>query len=1078
MFRVHTLTKEKKESLMSKPAQSCRRLSAVSCMILPVVLMAGISQALAQSNTATVFGRVSDQQGAVIQDAVIEIRNIDTDVVVASRSNRVGLYNLPNLSTGRYVMSVRKPGFQTVTATGISLQVQDNVSRNFTLQVGSVNESITVTASNISANTTDATVSTVIDQRMVRELPLNGRSFQTLFQLTPGTVITPTSFASQGQFSVNGQRANANYFSVDGASANVGVAAGAQPGQSLGGSLPALSASGGTNSLVSTDAVEEFAIQTSSYSPEFGRTPGAQVSIVTRSGTNELHGDVFNYLRNDAADANDWFANRNRLKRAALRQNDFGGVVGGPLHKNKTFFFFSYEGLRLRQPTAGQSDVPTLVSRSAAPAGMQQFFNAFPLPTGADEGNGLAPAIYGFSNPSNLDAVSLRIDHHFTQSFSIFGRYTYSPSNVQVRGSGNTSLSDVTETEMKLQTLTMGATHLISATLSNDVRFNWSRSSGTVSLRLDNFAGAVAPSSATLFPSSFSQDNSVFALTISLAGRNDALQVGRNIANRQQQINVNDNLLFQTGAHLLKFGVDFRRLTPGFGPPEYLQSTIFASIAAAVGASTTIGAVQAALPVDSEFNNYSLFAQDTWRPNERLSMTYGVRWDYNPAPSGSASNGFRPFAVQGLDNLATLSLAPPGTPLYHATANNFAPRAGFAYRFLKSAKGDSVIRAGAGVFYDLGNGPAGNAFGQFFPFVAVKLNSGASFPLTGANAAPPAITGGLPVTSPITAFPSTLKLPYTYDANLSFEQAMGSNQTLTLSYVGAFGHSLLRTDQYLGRPLPATFASLVLATSNAGYSKYNALQAQMRRRAAKGLDLLASYTWSHSLDNISSDAIPSVPGQFIGPRTDYGSSDFDIRHTGALALDYQIPSPDRSHLARALFGGWAVDPIVTVRSAPPVNVVVSRNIGFGTYSFRPDLAPGVALYIDDPTAPGGQRINPAALAVPAQQRQGTLPRNFFRGFGLVQADVAIRRRFALTERFALQARVDAFNVVNHPNFSPEANVLGTVTPSGTLVAANGFGISPSMLGRGLQAGSFGSGFSPLYQIGGPRSLQLGLKLEF
>lgn len=1065
---------------MSECARSTRLMPAATywAVLLILLLMGMSSSTAAQSGTASIFGRITDQQGAVIQDAEVEIRNTSTNVLVVARTNNAGLYTLPNLVPGSYVMSVRKPGFTSVTATGITLEVQDNVSRNFSLRVGSVDESITVSASALSVDTTDATVSTVIDQRLVKELPLNGRSFQTLFQLTPGTVITPTDFSSQGQFSVNGQRANANYFSVDGASANVAIAVGNQPGQSLGGSLPALSASGGTNTLVSTDAVQEFAIETSNYAPEFGRTPGAQVSIVTRSGSNEFHGDVFDYLRNDAADANDWFANHNGIARPALRQNDFGGVMGGPIRKNTTFFFFSYEGLRLRQPTVGQSDVPSQAARSAAPASMQPFFSAFPLPTGADEGNGLAPANYGFSNPSSLDAASLRIDHHFSQSLSLFGRYNYAPSEIDTRGANGAPFSVVGITAMKLQTLTVGSTYLFSARASNDIRFNWSRSSGSAQDRMDTFGGAVVPSSALLFPAAFNENNSFFSFLPSFAGQNNNLEIGRVVANVQNQFNINDNVVLQLGTHLLKFGVDFRRLTPNFTPPVYVQGTDFDSIASALSATTTIGAVQAEVPVNSEFDNYSIFAQDTWRPNPRLSMTYGLRWDYNPTPSGHGTNGFQPAALQGTNDLATISVAPPGTPIYRVSAHNFAPRAGIAYRLGNTHLGDSVIRAGAGVFYDLGNGPAGNAFGLFFPFVAVKLNFGAPFPLSSADAAPPTITGALPATGPVTGFTPSLKLPYTYDFNLSLEQKLGANQILSVSYLGAFGHSLLRTEQYFGPPLPADFQSAIFFTTNGGYSKYNALQAQFRRRAARGLDLLASYTYSHSLDNVSSDSVLSVPGRFVDPRTDYGSSDFDIRHTASVALDYQIPGPERGRLTKAMFSGWSLDPIITARSSPPVNVIVSRDVGFGTYDFRPDLVPGVPLYIDDSTLPGGRRINPAALTVSSAQRQGTLPRNFLRAFPLFQADLGIRRRFPVNERVAFQLNVDAFNVINHPNFAPETNRLGTVAPDGTFFSADGFGISSSMLGRGLQRGAFGSGFSPLYQIGGPRSMQLGLKLEF
>src|SRR6202007_1961094 len=242
-----------------------------------------------------------------------------------------------------------KSGFRLVRLTEITVNVQNNLEQNFKLAVGSATEAITVAANAENLNTSDATVSTLVDSRFVENMPLNGRSFSALINLTPGVVLVPTNFFEEGQFSVNGQRPDANYFMVDGVSANLGTPV-SSFGQGGTGQLPATSAFGGFNNLVSLDALEEFRIQTSTFAPEHGRTPGAQVSVVTKSGTNTFHGTAFEYFRNDKLDANDWFANRNGLARPELRQNDFGGVLGGPLKKDKLFFFGSYEGLRVRQP--------------------------------------------------------------------------------------------------------------------------------------------------------------------------------------------------------------------------------------------------------------------------------------------------------------------------------------------------------------------------------------------------------------------------------------------------------------------------------------------------------------------------------------------------------------------------------------------------------------------------------------------------------------------------------------------------------------------------------------------------------
>src|SRR6185369_1096680 len=299
---------------------------------------------------------------------------------------------------------------------------------DFEMLIGDVFETVTVEAGAPLMNTELPTVSTVINRTFVENVPLNGRSVQTLITLAPGVVLTTTSQNDQGQFSVNGQRADANYFTVDGVSADFGVTGFSTMVQTAGGALPALSALGGTNSLVSVDAMQEFRLQTSSFAPEFGRTPGGQISIATRSGANAFHGTLFEYFRNNVLDAKDWFVNAAGLPKPKERLNDFGGVLGGPVIKNKTFFFFSYEGQRLRQPSSMQTVVPDNQARQQAPATMRPYLNAFPVANGPGVAPGLALFNAGFSNPSSLDAYSIRVDHSLRSKLNVFGRYNFSPS--------------------------------------------------------------------------------------------------------------------------------------------------------------------------------------------------------------------------------------------------------------------------------------------------------------------------------------------------------------------------------------------------------------------------------------------------------------------------------------------------------------------------------------------------------------------------------------------------------------------------------------------------------------------------
>src|SRR5260370_1640707 len=490
---------------------------------------------------------------------------------------------------------------------------------------------------------------------------------------------------------------------VDGVSDNIGIGltSNGNVGNGFGGALGSFSVLGGTNSLVSVDALQEFRIQTSTYAPEFGRTPGGQISILTRSGTNQYHGTVFEYLRNDVLDADNWFNTSvtPAVPKAQERQNDFGGTFAGPILKDRTFFFFSYEGLRLRLPQTTLTTVPcdsTCLAfgnaRAMAVSAMQPYLKAYPMPNGQEVFRPCTPNVNGcpasgqqptgaaqfnasYSNPATLDAYSLRIDQRLTNKLNVFWRYYYSPSDIVERGGGFIFLSTLSTSHITIQTATIGSTWTLSSVATNDLRFNYSRTNAFNTAHLDKFGGAVPLASLPL-PSPFSSENADLTLQIfSLTGR--FLLDGAKFHNLQRQINIVDNFSVQKGSHTVNFGADFRRLSPVYTPFLYRQAPNFRNVPSAETGSLSNSLQTSGARAAFLFHHLGLFAQDTWRVLPRLTLTYGLRWDVDFAPSSDPS--FPAATGFSLTNLANLALAPSGTPPFKTGYGNFAPRIGLAY---------------------------------------------------------------------------------------------------------------------------------------------------------------------------------------------------------------------------------------------------------------------------------------------------------------------------------------------------------------------------------------------------------------
>ncbi|MBK8149176.1 MAG: carboxypeptidase regulatory-like domain-containing protein [Acidobacteria bacterium] len=523
------------------------------CLLVVFLVLLSFFSADAQA-TASLSGRIIDINGAVIAGAKIELTNLATNAKVSVTSNVDGFFLVPEITPANYRVVVTKEGFQTLQRDNIELNIGSKTTLNFSLAVGNMQETVMVESSDAELVERDsAAVGTLVTRKFIENLPLNGRSFQTLIELTPGVNLVATTVQSTGQFSVNGQRSNANYYVVDGVSGNIGSGTNFQFYQQAAGSLPGLSIFGGTNTLASVDAVQEFRVQTSSYGAEFGRQPGGQISLVTRSGANNYTGSLFNYFRNEKLDANDWFENKAGRDRRALRQNNYGGTFGGRMKlpffgegtpilydgRDRSFFFASYEGLRLRQPQTSilLARVPSLAARTAATGVFKQVLDAFPLPNSpfvAGDPADTERYVAALSYPSRVDALSFRLDHRLTNKVSVFGRFNDAPSSQRFRAfpSQNNAY------ENNIRTLTIGSVQTISSKYVNDLRVNYSSTRGLFLFEGLEVDGSRLPDSSLIFPSFAPPESASVSLILGTGGSNISsanLTQGKTIGTKQRQ---------------------------------------------------------------------------------------------------------------------------------------------------------------------------------------------------------------------------------------------------------------------------------------------------------------------------------------------------------------------------------------------------------------------------------------------------------------------------------------------------------------------------------------------------------------
>jgi len=946
---------------------------------------------------------------------------------------------------------------------GAILEPGENLLLDFTMEMLVLHESITVKSSSEQLDPSDTGRLTLTRDSPGATLPTNGRDFQASFDLIPGIVVTPPGVGDAGRFTSNGQRPNANSFRVDGVSVNTGAGGSALPGSLPGASLPAMTAIGTTENLVSPETTQTMELRTSGFAPEFGERPGAAAEVTTRAGSNQFHADFFGHVRDNGWTARDWFANSLGIPFARPRYSDIGEVFGGPILRNRTFIFVSAERSTLYFSGLQLTPVPSIQSRANAPAVIQQVLNSFALPTGPELGNGVAAGILAFNTTASLSNYSLRIDQSLGRSGNLFGRVVESPSS-----SSDSGCCILNSGRHNWKSVTVGITAGQSTGVIHDIRFNYARDH--LSTHLSDIWGvfSLAALDHSNPPPGLIQNPDAVKTVLGLSITGFGQFIGGVMGNPQQdQREIRYTMAKETPRHRFRAGVDYTRLDASrdfagasvLGTASSLESLLSGGPLAVTWSTTPKSG--------DSVQTSSLFAQDTFHAGERFSLVYGGRWELSPpvrsrSPTLSVSGLLTGTDLQ-VTNAANINVTGPWPMRW----GQFAPRVGAVYRLPGQGL---VLRAGAGVFYDTALGSIINPINGA-PFNSWQLASGTSGNASspGAYSSGPRASGSLSpdVERFLHAPLPSIYLPTSLQWRVSVEKGMGARGLASIAYIGAVGRNLLGNEGYVD---PGTGIMTRFATVTANSSNYQALQFRYTGSLGHSVYGSASYAWSHSIDDGSQDSSAFLihPGYRLDEAR--GSSSFDVRHALTASLSLRIPRSSRFGWLPEGLVGWTVSGILRVRSGFPVDIMDAEpGLGRGfDNAGRPDVVPGMPIWIDDQFAAGHRRLNSAAFRVPPVGISGSLGRNVITGNGLAQLDVSVMRDFPIYRRASLEVGVSLFNALNHPAFADPVPYLANPF----------FGQSTSMQNLMFGSGTPNTGSPPIFQTGGSRSAELSFRVSF
>ena len=1083
---------------------------SVGLWLFAVPLAGDVAGVSAQSFRGSIRGEVLDAHGLQVAGASVVARNLATSETRGVTADAEGVYRFVEMPVGDYEVSAVASGFQEVRVKKVRVEVGVETKVNLALsKVKAQEEVVTVTETLPLLETADTTLSQVVDRQMVQELPLNGRDFGKLVALSPGVTVDPSGVAGSekgfGQFNSNGNRDRSNNYTLDGTDNNDPFFNNS--------ALNQVGITGAPATLLPLDAIQEFNLE-SQFGVEYGRNSGSVVNIITRSGSNQLHGSLYEYSRNSEFDARNYFNVKTNPDgsfnpQSPFNNNNFGGSLGGPIKKGHAFFFLAYEGQRetvgsnfdLFVPT--QPDITTARAEALATA---PTLNIAPLdkilaymPTTTDAVNRTLP--YTVNDTNNNNNFIVKGDVNVTKNNTFTARYAFGqseqafPLGSPSDGGGSRIATFEQLSPTRVQVVSASWLTIFSPTRINEVRFGYSRFRTRF-----NSADATQGDPNYIAPGSLGLDfgtglaglpeidfNGLFD---NLGATAFSLPRGR----VSQTYQILDDFTWIHGKHEVKFGGEYHRYMvqsynenlgrglmvvspPGIDSDPYIDSLIgfyLGDFSSYANTFANMGNTNR----NTFNNNFGFFVQDNWRVRSNFTVIAGLRWEYF-GPLGETHNLLSNFDARG--NLVQVG-SPTLPQVYHRDLDNFGPRLGITWNPVK----DTVVRAAYGIYYDFT--PQNNLIANFTNSAGLATNpvpslSGSPYFVGGMDFNPGAWTGGAaagPVFTPTVNLQSIfitdlhLRTPYVQNWNVNLQRQLGNSVSVEVAYIGSKGTKLTRLydeNQDFTNP---DWASIDVFSGGAN-STYSALQTTVQFHNFHGFNGFSTYAFAKSLDGASDGidfnfATAAFPQNSDNVAAEKGPSTFDTRHRWTTAINYTVPVLHR--LPNLLAAGWQMNTVITIQSGRPIPIVNSDDTS-GTFNFhqRPNVVQGVSPTLTN-WSPSTGYLNPLAFAQPADGTFGDLGRDQIYGPGFVNFDFSVTKNIPIHERYTLQFRAEFFNIFNHPNFALPSNVI---TPG--LNADGTINTTAGPAGVITQTPDVAQG-NPSLGGGGPRVMQFGLRFQF